>query len=53
MASDTKASVAVGSKNEYDLLISNPPQSLRANLYIMLIDIGSWKITKEEKLCQY
>jgi hypothetical protein len=53
MASDTKASVAVGSKNEYDLFISNPPKSLRANLYIMLIDIGSGKITKEEKLCQY
>ena len=53
MASDIKVSVAVGSKNEYELFISNPPKSLRANLYIMLIDIGSGKITKEEKLCQY
>ena len=53
MASDIKVSIAVGSKNEYELFISNPPKSLRANLYVMLIDIASGKITKEEKLCQY
>ncbi|MCB2308642.1 hypothetical protein LGL08_19055 [Clostridium estertheticum] len=49
----TKISVAVGSKNEFDLFFSNPPKSLRANLYIMLIDLDSGKIMKEEKLCQY
>ncbi|HEY8889907.1 MAG TPA: hypothetical protein VIM70_06595 [Clostridium sp.] len=50
---DTKITVAVGSKNEFDLLFNNPPKSLRANLYVMLIDLVSGKITKEEKLCQY
>lgn len=49
----TKISVVVGSKNEFDLFFSNPPKSLRANLYVMLIDLSSKKITKEEKLCQY
>ena len=53
LSSDTKVSVVVGSKNEFDLLVSNPPKSLKANLYVMLIDLGSGKIVKEEKLCQY
>ena len=50
---DTKITVAVASKNEFELLFTNPPKSLRANLYVMLIDLGSGKITKEEMLCQY
>jgi len=51
--SDSKVSIAVGSKNEFDFLINTPPKSLRANLYVMLLDLDSGKIIKEEKLCQY
>ncbi|MBW9174015.1 hypothetical protein K2F43_22960 [Clostridium estertheticum] len=50
---DTKISVAVGSENEFDLFFSNPPKSLRVNLYIMLIDLNNGNISKEKKLCQY
>ncbi|MBX4261270.1 hypothetical protein KTC96_06725 [Clostridium estertheticum] len=50
---DTKISVAVGSENEFDLFFSKPPKSLRANLYIMLIDLNNGNISKEKKLCQY
>jgi len=53
LTADIKVSIAVGSKNEFDFFISNPPKSLKANLFIMLINLGSGKITKEEKLCQY
>ena len=53
LTSDTKVSIAVGSKNEFDLFVSTPPKSLRANLYIMLVDLNCGKIMKEEKLCQY
>jgi len=53
LASDIKVSIAVGSKNEFDLFFSTPPKSLRATLYVMLIDLGCGKIIKEEKLCQY
>jgi len=53
LRADIKVSIAVGSKNEFDFFISNPPKSLKATLFIMLINLGSGKITKEEKLCQY
>ncbi|MCB2358654.1 hypothetical protein [Clostridium estertheticum] len=47
----TKISVAVGSENEFNLFFSNPPKSLKSNLYIMLIDLNNGNIMKEEKLC--
>jgi len=50
---DIKFSIAVGSKHEYDLIKNRPPKSLRANLYVMLVDLDAGKIVKEEKLCQY
>ncbi|MCB2295771.1 hypothetical protein LGK95_20050 [Clostridium algoriphilum] len=53
LTSDIKVTIAIGSKNEFDLFIKNPPKSLKANLYLMLVDINSGKIKKEEKLCQY
>ncbi|MBU3146004.1 hypothetical protein [Clostridium sp. CF012] len=53
LAADIKVSIAVGSKIEFDLFINKPPKSLRANLYVMLIDLNQNKIIKEEKLCQY
>ena len=53
LTSDIKVSITVGSKNEFDLFVNNPPKSLKANLYIMLVDVASGKIKKEEKLCPY
>ncbi|MGH4122221.1 MAG: hypothetical protein ACREV6_04700 [Clostridium sp.] len=53
LAADIKVSIALGSKNEFDLFVNKPPKSLRANLYIMLLDLNQGKIIKEEKLCQY
>ncbi len=53
LTSDIKVSIAVGSKNEFDLFVSTPPRSLRANFYVMLVDLNSGRIIKEEKLCQY
>jgi hypothetical protein len=48
---DTKISMAVGSKSEFDFFVNTPPKSLCANLYIMLVDLNSGRIIKEEKLC--
>ncbi|WP_291637733.1 hypothetical protein [Clostridium sp.] len=53
LASDIKVSIAVGSQKEFDLFVNNPPKSLSANLYVMLIDLKNVKIIKEDKLCQY
>ena len=53
LTSDSKVSIAVGSKNEFDFLVKTPPKSLRANIFVMLLDIGNGKIIKEENLCQY
>lgn len=53
LAADIKVSIAVGNKSEFDLFINNPPKSLRANLYVMLIDLTQNKIINEKKLCQY
>lgn len=50
---DVKASIAVGSESEFSMFTNNPPKSLRANLYVMLIDVESGVIIKEEQLCQY
>ena len=50
---DVKASIAVGSKTEFDLFVNKPPKSLRANLYVMLVDVEAGEVIKEEKLCQY
>lgn len=53
LSSDTKFSIAVDSMEAYEHLKRTPPISLRANLFIMLVDFNSRKIVKEERLCQY
>lgn len=53
LSSDTKLTIAVDSIESFDYLIKTPPKSLRANLFIMLVDFNSRKIIKEERLCQY
>lgn len=53
LTTDIKVSIAVGSQKEFDLFVNKPPKSLRANLYVMLIDLEVGRIIKEEKLSQY
>lgn len=48
-----KFTVAVNTEKAYDYLLKRPPLSLRANLYVMLIDLDNGKILKEEMLCKY
>jgi len=53
LTSDSKLSIAVGTKYEFDFLINTPPKSLRGNIFVMLLNLDNGKIIKEEKLCQY
>ncbi|QEK11609.1 hypothetical protein FQB35_04105 [Crassaminicella thermophila] len=51
--SDIKFSIAVSSEIEFETFIKKPPKSLKVNFYVMLVNLDSGKILKEEKLCQY
>ncbi|WP_291643276.1 hypothetical protein [Clostridium sp.] len=53
LTADIKISIAVGSTSEFDLLANKPPRSIRANIYVMLVDLNDGKIINEEKLCQF
>ncbi|MEK6265264.1 MAG: hypothetical protein N2B06_10940, partial [Clostridium sp.] len=53
LTADIKISIAVGSTSEFDLLVNNPPRSIKANIYVMLVDLSGGKIINEEKLCQF
>ncbi len=53
LSTDIKISIAVSSNNEFDLFVNNPPKSLKANLYVMLVDLNGIRIIKEEQLCQF
>lgn len=48
-----KVTIAVNNEKFYQRFFKIPPKSLKANLYVMLIDIEQEKILKEEKLCSY
>ncbi|MEQ8155729.1 MAG: hypothetical protein ABRQ25_12725 [Clostridiaceae bacterium] len=48
-----KFTIVVNSKAEFERFLKRPPTSLRANVYVMLIDIEKGKIVKEEMLCKY
>jgi hypothetical protein len=48
-----KLTIAVNTENFYEQFFKYPPKSLRANLYVMLVDLHKGKIVKEEKLCSY
>lgn len=50
---DTKFTIAVDSISAYETILSNPPKSLRANVFIMLVNFKEQKIVKEERICQY
>ncbi|MBS4218997.1 hypothetical protein KHA96_11790 [Bacillus sp. FJAT-49711] len=48
-----KLTIVVNDEKVFNMIMKRPPLSLRANLYIMLIDLEWGKIVKEEKLCGY
>jgi hypothetical protein len=53
LTADIKISIAVGSTSEFDLLVNKPPRSIKANIYVMLVDLNDGRIINEEKLCQF
>ncbi len=48
-----KFTIAVNDEQSYDFFFKRPPLSLRANVYVMLVDLEEGKVLKEEKLCEY
>lgn len=48
-----KLTIVVNDEKDFNMIMKRPPLSLRANLYVMLIDLEWGKILKEEKLCKY
>ncbi|APH03465.1 hypothetical protein [Bacillus weihaiensis] len=48
-----KLTIVVNDEKEFIRMMKRPPLSLRANLYVMLIDLEGGKIIKEETLCKY
>ncbi|WP_059283554.1 hypothetical protein [Bacillus coahuilensis] len=48
-----KFTIVVNDEKDFDMIKRRPPLSLRANLYVMLIDLEWGKILKEEMLCKY
>ncbi|KPB05729.1 hypothetical protein AAV98_05450 [Bacillus sp. CHD6a] len=48
-----KFTIVVNDEKDFDMIKRRPPVSLRANLYVMLIDLEWGKIVKEEILCRY
>lgn len=48
-----KFTIVVNDEKEFNMIMRRPPLSLRANLYVMLIDLEWGKIVKEELLCKY
>lgn len=48
-----KITLAVNSEMHFKQFLRRPPLSLRANLYVMLIDLEKGEIVKEEMLCKY
>jgi transcriptional regulator with XRE-family HTH domain len=53
LQSTDKFTIVVNSDKGYKNIIQNPPKSLRANLFVMLIDLDERKIIKEEMVCKY
>ena len=48
-----KFTIAVNDEQAFDLFFRRPPHSLRANVFIMLVDLEEGRVVKEEKLCEY
>ncbi|MFC0475730.1 hypothetical protein ACFFHF_10800 [Robertmurraya beringensis] len=48
-----KFTIVVNDEKDFNYIMRRLPLSLRANLYVMLIDLEWGKILKEEMLCKY
>lgn len=48
-----KFTIVVNNEKAFDSFFRKPPLSLRANLYVMLIDLDKGEVIKEEQLCKY
>lgn len=48
-----KYTIVVNNERDFNIIMKRPPLSLRANLYVMLIDLEWGKILNEEMLCKY
>ncbi|MBH9967915.1 hypothetical protein [[Bacillus] enclensis] len=48
-----KITIVVNDEREFNMIMRRPPLSLRANLYVMLIDLEWGKVLKEEILCKF
>lgn len=48
-----KFTIVVNEERAFDFFFRRPPITLRANVYVMLVDLEEGKVVKEEKLCEY
>lgn len=48
-----KFTIVVDNESDLATLMQNQPLNLRANLYVMLVDLESRKIVREEKISEY
>ncbi|MFA9398367.1 MAG: hypothetical protein ACERKV_08900 [Clostridiaceae bacterium] len=48
-----KFTIVINNERTFDSFFKRPPLSLRANLYVMLIDLEKGEVVKEEQLCKY
>lgn len=48
-----KFTFVVNDEKEFNMIMKRPPLSLRANLYVMLIDLDGGKVLKEEMICKF
>lgn len=48
-----KFTIVVNDSRDYRKIINNPPLSIKANIYVMLIDLDMGKVIKEEMICEY
>ncbi|RIE01754.1 hypothetical protein D3H35_13200 [Cohnella faecalis] len=53
MSPSVKFTIAVESLEAYNYIKDFPPVSLRANLFVMLVDFQKKAIVNEERLCRY
>ena len=51
--STDKFTLVIDDKEAFDSILKRPPVNLRANLYVMLVDLESRTVIKEEQICKY
>ena len=48
-----KFTIVVNNESHFATLMQNQPINLRANLYVMLVDLENREVIREEKICEY